>query len=223
MANDERMSSDASASKRTLQSPQADTAAASMSNVVLALTLLDRLGGAERFVDIEEVALEAFKLAPDRFGWRTRRDLPSWERVRTAFVHANQEAQKRETGPVLFSNKEGEAWRLTAQGVKYARENAGKIQAATGGARPTRRGGASVSRVRQIRNHPAFRRFMQGTPVAEIERYQLADLLLCPPDSPVAAVMRKVDTAEAAAVDVADEEVQRFLGEVENEVERKWY
>ncbi len=220
MANDERMSADASASKQALRSSQPDNAAAGMSNVVLALTLLDRLGGAERFVDIEEVALEAFKLAPERFGWRTRRDLPSWERVRTAFVHANQEAQRREIGPVLFSNKEGEAWRLTAQGVKYARENAGKIQAAA--ARGARRGGASVSRIRQIRNHSAFRRFMQGTPVAEIERYQLADLLLCPPDSPVAAVMRKVDTAEAAAVDVADEEVQRFLGEVENEVGRKW-
>jgi hypothetical protein len=193
-----------------------------MSNVVLALTLLDRLGGAERFVDIEEVALEAFKLAPDRFGWRTRRDLPSWERVRTAFVHANQEAQRREIGPVLFSNKEGEAWRLTAQGVKYARENAGKVLDATKGTRPIRRGGASVNRVRQIRNHPAFRRFMQGTLISEIERYQLADLLLCPPDSTEAAVMRKVDKAEAAAVDVDDQDVQRFLGEVEKEVGRKW-
>ena len=199
-----------------------DTAAESVSNVVVVMTVLDRLGGAERFVDIEEVALEAFKLAPDRFGWRTRRDLPSWERVRTAFVHANQEARSRGIGPVLFSNQEGEGWRLTAQGVKYARENTWKVQAAPTEGRPMRRGGASVSRVRQIRNHPAFSRFMHGTPVAEIERYQLAEVLLCPPDSPVAAVIRKVATAEAAAADVGDKEVQRFLGEVEKEVERKW-
>jgi len=194
-----------------------------VSNVILALASLDRLGGATKFVDIEEVALEAFKLAPDRFGWRTKKQYPSWERVRTAFVHANQNEQRRGAQLLVISNTDGTAWKLTAEGVNSVRTNAGKAEAATGRKRaaisPT---GPSARRVREIRNHPTFQRFQHGTAVADIERYELADMLVCPPDSSASFVKRKIDSALAAARDVQDEEVERFLGEVSKEVGRKW-
>ena len=194
-----------------------------VSNVVLALSALDQVGGAVKFVDIEDVALEAFKIAPDRFGWRTRKEFPSWERVRTAFVHANQ-SQQRRTAPVLVvSNTDGSAWRLTAEGVAFVRENAAKTEKLTGRKR-ARASSSSPSgrRVREIRKHRVFTKFAHGTPISEVARFELADLLACPPDSPIGAVKRKVDQARAAAVDVDDVEVVEFLGEVAKEVQRQW-
>jgi hypothetical protein len=197
-------------------------AANSTSNVSIVLQVLDALGGAERFVDIEDVAADAFALAPDRFGWRTRK-WASWERVRTAFVHANQEARRRGQPALVISSRGGDAWRLTAEGVSSVRANANGGAAEPDSSRPPRRGAIrSLERVRQIRRHEGFSRFAHGTPVAEIERYVLADLLLCPPDSSLAAVKRKVDSAKAAAVDAADETVLDFLERVEAEVERAW-
>lgn len=190
----------------------------SVTNVTLALAVLHELGGAERFVDIEEIAYRLFELAPTRFGWRTR-EFPSWERARTALVHANQEARRRGKPPLAISNKDGEAWRLTADGVSVAREYAGdKLRR---GVR-TARAGKAADKVREIRRHQAFIRYCNGTPATELERHVVADLLLCPPDVSLAAIQRKVDVAKAAAVAIRDETVTRFLEEVQSEVTRKW-
>jgi hypothetical protein len=192
------------------------------SNVTVALRVLHSLGGAERFVDIEAVAAEAFALAPDRFGWRTR-PWASWERVRTAFVHANQEARRRGQAELVLSSRDGDAWRLTAAGVALVRATATRSHAEGRSVAPIRRGSLKSSeRVRQIRRHPAFARFTNGTPVSDIERFMVADLLLCPPDSALPAVKRKVDAAKAAALDAADDEVLTFLSQVELEVDRSW-
>lgn len=192
------------------------------SNVTVALRVLHALGGAERFVDIEEVAAEAFALAPDRFGWRTR-PWASWERVRSAFVHANQEARRRGQAELVLSSRDGDAWRLTAAGVALVRATVERAPAEGGPRAPTRRGSVKSSeRIRQIRRHAAFVRFTNGTPVSDIERFMVADLLLCPPDSTLPAVKRKVDAAKAAALDAADTEVLAFLSEVEVEVDRSW-
>ena len=193
-----------------------------VSNVLLALAALEHLGGAEHYVDIENVTLEAYRIAPDRFSWRTRRDYPSWERVRTAFVHANQKEQKREGGLLVVSNTDGSSWKLTANGVAFVRKYAARIEGLAAKGRPKRRSGKSAERVRQIRRHRAFQAFKHGTPVADMARHQLADILLCPPDSPQEGVRRKLDAAKAAAVDVDDGEVGRFLEELGKEVEHKW-
>jgi hypothetical protein len=198
-------------------------AATEVSNVVLALAALDHLGGGTKFVDIEDVALEAFRAAPDRFGWRTKRQYPSWERVRTAFVHANQNEQRRGGKPLVISDTDGSAWKLTSEGVAFVRDNAARAESITGRKRaPASAASPAARRVREIRRHPAFAKFTHGTAVADIERYELADLLLCPPDSSAVFVMRKIDTARAAATDIDDKDVLRFLGEITREVGRKW-
>jgi len=204
-------------------SPVADDSSGSVSNVEVALKILDRLGGAEKFVDIEDVAAEGFALAPDRFGWRTR-PWASWERVRSAFVHANQQSRGRGQPRLVVSSRGGESWRLTAEGVSMARSTSrAEGVELTHPALPPRRGSVrSAERVRQIRRHRAFLLFASGTPVHEIERYVLADLLLCPPDSSRSAVRRKVDLAKAAALDAGDRDVLQLLDKIEAEVDQLW-
>lgn len=188
---------------------------AEATSVDIALAALERLGGASRHVDIEELAIEAYRSAPQLFRWRTRREYPSPEKVRMALVHANE----RRSEPLVVSNPKGLAWRLTSAGVAFVGVGSATTGVARSSASPS---SPSGRRVREIRRHPAFVKFAHGTPIAEIERYQLADLLLCPPDSSAVAVMRKADAARAAALDIDDHDVERFLGELMKEVERKW-
>lgn len=94
----------------------------------------------------------------------------------------------------------------------------------TDAASPVSRRGSpkSAERMRQVRRHAAFQRFANGTPASEIERFQIADLLLCPPDSAAEAVHRKLDLAKAAALDSADHDALQFLQAIEGEVDRRW-
>jgi hypothetical protein len=185
------------------------------SNVVIVLQVLDDLGGAEGYVDIEKVALRAYELAPDRFSWRTT-PLPSWERVRTAFVHANQRARRQGLAPLAVSNKSGDAWRLTSEGLLWSRATP-RAPSFTG-----KRSGKSLARVRDLRRHRVFMRYLHGTPVSEFERFELADLLICPPDSSGDVVLRKLDAARAAAADLGDQELRQFLDAIGSEVGNKW-
>src|SRR6266542_2671687 len=93
-------------------------------NQVVALSVLANLGGATHFVDIEEITLAAFELAPARYSWRTRPKLPSPERVRWALVHANQ---KTDNIPLVVQSNDGTSWKLTSEGVAFARAHADEM------------------------------------------------------------------------------------------------
>jgi hypothetical protein len=194
------------------------TEQAEVSNVTIALASLERRGGAERYVDIEDVTIEAYRIAPERFSWRTKREFPSQERVRTAFVHANQQHQRKERGPLVVSNTDGSSWKLTAEGLDWIRRKTARADRSIKVARVASSGSVSARRIREIRRHPAFEAYRNGKPIAQIARHELAELLVCPPDAPRTAVLRKLDRARTAAVDVQDDEVTRFLEEVGREI-----
>lgn len=188
------------------------------SNQVVVLSVLARLGGVERFVDIEELTLAAFEAAPGRFGWRTRPKLPSPERVRWALVHANQRDVE-----LVVQSQDGASWRLTAEGVRFVKEHASEMQRTHGIAPMTgKETGRAVERVAQLRRHLVFRAYLQGSPVSDRPRHEIADLLLAPPDAPKQLVLRRVDAAKAQATAIDDREIENFLDQVEREVVRQW-
>jgi hypothetical protein len=183
---------------------------------VVVLAVLARIGGADRFMDIEELTLAAFEVAPSRFSWRTRPDLPSPENVRWALSHAKQR-------DLVAQSMDGQSWKLTAQGVAYVRKHSGDLARANV-APPTagKDSGRASERVAQLRRHAVYSAYAAGTPVADRERHELADLLVTPPDAPKALVLRKLDSARAAAEVVGDGDVLAFLDYVAKEVVRKW-
>ena len=50
--------------------------------------VLHELGGSVTFVDIEDVFFRCFEVAPNRFSWRTRRDLPDYKKCSKALRDA---------------------------------------------------------------------------------------------------------------------------------------
>ena len=83
--------------------------------VTLAVYLL---GGAQRFIDTEDVAMKAFELAPRRFGWRKYPKQINLELVRVSL----SDAKKPHKGTFLRgSGRRG--WSLTAKGNKWIEAN----------------------------------------------------------------------------------------------------
>jgi hypothetical protein len=80
-----------------------------------------RVGGAQRAIDTEDVAVEAHKIAPGRFSWKKYPDQINLELIRVFL----SDAKKNENGLVIGSGRRG--WRLTQRGLKWAEEASGSI------------------------------------------------------------------------------------------------
>ena len=81
------------------------------------------LGGAQRAIDTEDIAVEAQRLAPGRFSWRKYPDQINLELVRVYL----SDAKKSDKGELLIgSGRTG--WRLTQRGLKWAQRAAKNIK-----------------------------------------------------------------------------------------------
>lgn len=74
-------------------------------------------GGAERFVDTEDVAIKANEIAPGRFCWRKYPDQINLELVRVFLSDA-----KKPNKGVFVSGSGRKGWTLTPEGLKWAKK-----------------------------------------------------------------------------------------------------
>jgi hypothetical protein len=97
------------------------TRGASQTEVVTLATYL--LGGAQKAVDTEDIAVEAHRLAPGRFSWKKYPDQINLELIRVYL----SDAKKSDKGELLLgSGRTG--WRLTQRGLKWAQQAAQNIK-----------------------------------------------------------------------------------------------
>ena len=96
--------------------------AGDVTNADIFLWALNRLGGANKFIDVEDVYVEAFKLAPLRFAWRTKKDLPDLKKCAKAL----RDAEAREPTPVAKSSDRYKQ-QLTVSGQQWVTENTQRL------------------------------------------------------------------------------------------------
>jgi hypothetical protein len=97
------------------------TKGASQTEVVTLATYL--LGGAQKAIDTEDIAVEAHRLAPGRFAWKKYPDQINLELIRVYL----SDAKKSDKGELLLgSGRTG--WRLTQRGLKWAQQAAQNIK-----------------------------------------------------------------------------------------------
>lgn len=89
--------------------------AGSLRTVDFVVTALFNLGGKARSVDIEDIAMEAFRLAPHRFRWRKYETQVDLAQVRDGL----SDARKPGNGELVAGNRK-HGWTLTPAGVQLA-------------------------------------------------------------------------------------------------------
>ncbi len=87
----------------------------SLRTVDYVIAALFRLGGSTRPVDIEDIAVECFQIAPHRFRWRKYAEQIDLAQVRDGLSDARKEANGE---LVVGARKQG--WSLTPAGVRWA-------------------------------------------------------------------------------------------------------
>lgn len=201
------------------------------SNIDILLLGLLLAGGAERYVDIEEVAYTCYRIAPTQFKWRLY-DYPSLEAVQRAVG----DIVKRFGESLIRKPKKSSTERmLTASGIERATRVAeeivgkklrnpkdvvtafGSLENQPDAKRPSVR--TSDSRpaqrlLRDIRKHRVFQRWLNGTPASSAAPWEIADLLNCLPDSPPEIWEDRIERALAQAKWWQDEDVLEFISDL---------
>lgn len=96
-----------------------------------------RLGGAQRAIDTEDIAVEAHRIAPGRFAWKKYPDQINLELIRVFL----SDAKKNENKLVIGSGRTG--WRLTQRGLKWAQRASNAVsEVGAGRSRAQSRGGS---------------------------------------------------------------------------------
>jgi hypothetical protein len=85
------------------------------------------LGGATKAIDTEDLAVRCHQLAPSLFAWQKYKQQINLELVRVCL----SDAKKQKNGG-LVSGSGREGWRLTAKGLDWVKNNAGRLQSLDG-------------------------------------------------------------------------------------------
>lgn len=156
---------------------------------------LFRLGGASRFVDLEDIYVECWHLSPPRFGWR-KYDYPNHE-----FCAAARRDFEKAHPNLFVRTPDGLSRRLTADGIRWIRARLSALEVFAGGASFSRnRRSTSRRLIGQLERTELGRAAIAGhTP--KLDKAQAAELFNCAPGSSPSVWRRRVAALRAAAQD----------------------
>jgi hypothetical protein len=171
---------------------------------------LAQLGGDVRFVDIEDVSVECFRIAPARFAWRTRADLPDYKKCAKAL----QEAEVRRPS-MLVKTRDSFGRQLTAEGQKWVKENTPRLSALlyTGSPVPEPKRRPTSRMLAEIERSQPFIIWSQTAALPQ-DKWRMAEVLRCSPDSSPHTWKDRLESARAVAYAGNNNTILRFLTEV---------
>lgn len=181
------------------------------------LWALYELGGADQFVDVEDVFLKAFEIAPRRFCWRTRPDLVDYKKCSLALG----ELGRRIPRPLI---NQGEYMRMISiEGQQWIEENFERLAEELGkdrDVRATRR--RSTGRLlSQVVRSPVYIAWLSDGEMTA-EKWKVAELLKCAPDNAKSVFQERVNTLKSAAYSAGQSEVLAFLEQLVND-RKEWF
>ena len=168
------------------------------------------LGGSDKDIDVEEIYLKCFELAPARLSWRTRPDLPDYKKISKALqsVEAN-------THPGLLLRPHEYVRRLTVDGVRWVETYKEILQKTYSGAvQASASNNQYEHRRKQIKSDPVWQTFLKEP--NKLNSVDLASVLNCQPASSENTWRSRINDVLRAADVLKDEELKGFAILAEN-------
>lgn len=171
------------------------------------------LGGADRDVDVEEIYLKCFELAPARLGWRTRPDLPDYKKASKAL-----QSVEAKTHPGLLLRPHEYSRRLSVEGVRWVEAykeilsrsySQGKVQASPMTNQHERRR-------REVKGDLVWSQFLSAP--ESLTSVELASVMNCTAASPDSIWKTRINELRRAADVLQDEDLMKFADFVSKKV-----
>jgi hypothetical protein len=192
--------------------PRAKAATEPVTNSDVFLWALYELGGDTDFVDVEDVFLKAFELAPLRLSWRTKPHLPDLKKCSKAL----RDAEGRT--PQLLVKRGPEMRRLTVEGQRWIEENFERLAESLRSDRtvkaPATRAPAKL--IGEALRSAAHKTWADRDEITD-EKWRIAEMLRCAPDSPRSVFSQRLETLRAAAYAAGRDDALKFLDSLQQQ------
>lgn len=166
-------------------------------------------GGYERWLDVEELYLKAFELAPARLSWRTRPDLPDYKKCNRIFEVSDPTRGKNLQRLIL---KQGRYMcKLSEEGYTWCRQYATILQSLyKGSVVPTAAVQEASRIIRYVEKTDAFKTFIKTGDVKS-PLWELAETFQCMVDSDRSVWIGRFDQMTVFAENNGREDLQLFV------------
>ena len=166
-------------------------------------------GGYERWLDVEELYLKAFALAPSRLSWRTRRDLPDYKKCNRIFEASDPTRGKNLQQLILKQGKY--KCKLSEEGYAWCKQYETVLRSLyKGGVVPTAAVQEASRTIRYVEKTDAFKKFINSGTV-ESPLWELAETFQCMVDSDKSVWLGRFDQLTVFSETNGREDLQRFV------------
>lgn len=194
-----------------------------LSNNDIVIYVIFKLGGVEKKVHTEDIAMECFRLSSERFSWTTPnyyKKYPDKEIARVTLKnlkHVKAGEVKLVTGRsgVSSTGKETDGWRLTPEGVKWILSNQKRIEEALNtDDKAIRR--PDISRIiKKFEGERCYQKYLKDGSVKNVNKYEFTDMLLCRPDAAPEIISNNFQKLKAQAEWTQTKSILSFISECE--------
>jgi len=177
---------------------------------------LYRLQGAGRFVDVEDVYVECWRLSKSRFGWR-KHEYPNYK----VASKAQRDFEEAHPGFVL-KTRDGLGRQLSAEGIAWIRMRLRDFdELASGDTKAPAARRVSHRVISELTANHLVRLFLGGERPG-LSKVEVADVLHCAPDSSSLVWRQRLSTLRAAVEDDERPDLMQFLNYIESE-HSEWF
>ncbi|MFH1624487.1 MAG: hypothetical protein ABID54_04940 [Pseudomonadota bacterium] len=185
-----------------------------LSDKDIAIYALHLLGGWQKRVHTEDVALKCYELAPSKFSWVKYPQYPDSTPARFAL----EAAKKQEYGALVKGESERKrtsknigGWMLTANGIEWVKANKGRIEEYLGKQVPTGDRLAADRKLRELIESAAFKNFRDRGEQAEISHADFAESLVCTINTTVEVLNDRLEQLYSIAEELKREDVKSYI------------
>ena len=180
----------------------------------VALYSLYLLGGWQKRIHTEDIALKCYELSPSRFSWVKYPQYPDLAPTRFAL----EAAKKAEFGALVEGESEKRrtkknisGWRLTDNGVRWIEANKSRIEQRLGKRTPPADRIPEDRRLKELLRSVAFKKFERYGQQAEISHAEFAESLVCTVNTRAKVLNERLKAASLHAEELKREEVKKFV------------
>jgi hypothetical protein len=172
------------------------------------------LGGWQKRIHTEDIALKCYELSRSRFSWVKYPQYPDPAPARFAL----EAAKKAEFGALVEGESEKRrtkrsvsGWRLTDNGVRWIEANKSRIEQRLGKRTPPADRIPEDRRLKELLRSVAFRKFERYGQGTEISRAEFAESLICTVNTRVEILNECLKQLYSIGEELKREDVKKFV------------
>lgn len=167
-----------------------------------------KVGGHERWIDVEELYLKAFALGPNRLAWRTRPDIPDYKKCAKALQEV--EDPKRSDHLGLFLKQGRYTRKLSDKGLEWCKAYESLLEGLYGGVVKSQQGSEATLVIAAADKSDAVRKFAKSGEL-DAELWEIAETLQCLLGSELPIWLSRLDRLGTAAERNGRTDLVRFV------------